>query len=211
MGANYLELTVHRLKPHEEWSTKTGGLVFILLQRGAAKCAAGTYGRRVCSGDVLVLNGEGNKCTVRAEEETIVGSFMMRVEHLYPLFDANETGLLQSVTSELDGHKFYSAVDPVARECHQLLEAVPATASRSANLSLRSQLLRVAATVLSSEFKNARQQRSGGFARVEDHMIQVFEKLTTDEILALSADELAGKYHYRRRHLNRLFQQYFGF
>ena len=42
-------------------------------------------------------------------------------------------------------------------------------------------------------------------------MIQVFEKLSTDEILSLSVGELADKFGCSRRHLNRLFHQHFGF
>ena len=41
-------------------------------------------------------------------------------------------------------------------------------------------------------------------------MIQVFEKLSSSELLKLSVDELAGKFSCSRRHLNRLFHQHFG-
>jgi AraC-like DNA-binding protein len=42
-------------------------------------------------------------------------------------------------------------------------------------------------------------------------MIQVFEKLSSEEILTLSVGELARKFSCSRRHLNRLFHQHFGF
>jgi AraC-like DNA-binding protein len=41
-------------------------------------------------------------------------------------------------------------------------------------------------------------------------MIQVFEKLSSAELLKLSVDELAAKFSCSRRHLNRLFHQHFG-
>jgi AraC-like DNA-binding protein len=41
-------------------------------------------------------------------------------------------------------------------------------------------------------------------------MVQVFEKLSTSELLTLSVGELADKFGCSRRHLNRLFHQHFG-
>ena len=41
-------------------------------------------------------------------------------------------------------------------------------------------------------------------------MIQVFDKLSSAELLKLSVDELAAKFSCSRRHLNRLFHQHFG-
>ena len=46
---------------------------------------------------------------------------------------------------------------------------------------------------------------------MEDHLLQVFEKLSANDLLNLSAGELAGKFGCSRRHLNRLFHQHFGF
>jgi len=64
--------------------------------------------------------------------------------------------------------------------------------------------------ILTVEFAVARPQRVG-FIRVEEHMLQVFERLTSQELLTLSVGDLAGKFSCSRRHLNRLFHQYFGF
>lgn len=70
-------------------------------------------------------------------------------------------------------------------------------------------MLRIVASILADEFNSVQIQRSGlGWA--EDHMIQVFEKLSSAELLKLSVDELAGKFSCSRRHLNRLFHQHFG-
>lgn len=77
------------------------------------------------------------------------------------------------------------------------------------NLEHRSQLLRVAAVILAGEFNRAKSQRVG-FVRPEEHMVQVFEKLTAVELLHLSVDELANRFGCSRRHLNRLFHHFFG-
>ena len=78
-----------------------------------------------------------------------------------------------------------------------------------AHVDHRSQVLRIAAAVLSVEFKNARSQRVG-FVRIEDHMMQVFEELSATELLTLSVGDMAHKFSCSRRHLNRLFHQHFG-
>src|SRR5207249_2343477 len=57
--------------------------------------------------------------------------------------------------------------------------------------------------------KNAQPQRTG-FIRMEEHMVQVFERLSSPELLTLSVGELAAKFSCSRRHLNRLFHQHFG-
>jgi AraC-like DNA-binding protein len=90
-------------------------------------------------------------------------------------------------------------------ECQPLLEI----AHTQPRLQQRSQLLRIVASILADEFKNVHTQRSG-LDWAEDHMIQVFEKLSSAELLKLSVDELAAKFSCSRRHLNRLFHQHFG-
>ena len=91
-------------------------------------------------------------------------------------------------------------------ECHRLLADAPS----QFNLDHRGQLLRVISAILSVEFKNARGEKVG-FIRVEEHMTQVFEKLSVIELLNLSVGELAEKFSCSRRHLNRLFHRHFGF
>jgi AraC-like DNA-binding protein len=126
-------------------------------------------------------------------------------EHLLPLFASSEICLLQGVTEDFKRARLYPASSPLAVECHRLLGEVPP----QFNLDHRSQLLRVAAAILTVEFTNAHGRRTG-FVRPEDHMVQVFEKLSSAELLGLSVGELAGKFGCCRRHLNRLFHQHFG-
>jgi AraC-like DNA-binding protein len=153
-----------------------------------------------------VLDGAaGGKLCAPDRGEMVFACFTVCAEHLFPLFAGNEICLLQNVIDYFKLAKLYPAASPLAVECHRLLGEVPPLF----NLDHRSQLLRVAAAILTVEFKNAHSQRVG-FIRPEDHMIQVFEKLSAAELVGLSVPELAGKFGCSRRHLNRLFHQHFG-
>ncbi|HUA67122.1 MAG TPA: helix-turn-helix transcriptional regulator [Candidatus Saccharimonadales bacterium] len=101
--------------------------------------------------------------------------------------------------------RIFSSNSALAVECQPILEI----AYTQPRLQQRSQLLRIVAAILADEFKNVHSQRSG-LDWAEDHMIQVFEKLSSAELLKLSVDELAAKFSCSRRHLNRLFHQHFG-
>jgi AraC-like DNA-binding protein len=133
-------------------------------------------------------------------------SFLLRSEHLFPLFDGSEISLLQSVMSAFKSSKLFPASSPLAMQCHRLIEEVPP----QFNLDHRSQLLRTAAVILTEEFKAAHAGRIGSVS-VEQRMVEVFEKLSVDQLLGLSVGELAVKFGCSRRHLNRLFHQFFGY
>jgi AraC-like DNA-binding protein len=206
LAEDYLTLRLVRLKPSEEWIINQGGLCFVFSKGGAGKCVCGPLNQRLVPGDVLVLDGAaGGKLYAPDRGELVFACFSVRPEHLFPLFASNEICLLQGITDDFKRAKLYPASSPLAGECHRLLGEVPP----QFNLDHRSQLLRVAAAILTVEFKNAHSQRVG-FVRSEDHMIQVFEKLSATELVGLSVPELAGKFGCSRRHLNRLFHQHFG-
>jgi AraC-like DNA-binding protein len=195
-----------RLKPPEEWINKQSGLSFVFPMGGAGKCLCGPLNQRLAPGDVLVLDGAvGGRICAPDRGEMVFACFSLCFEHLLPLFASSEICLLQGVTDDFKRAKLYPASSPLAVECHRLLGEVPP----QFNLDHRSQLLRVAAAILSVEFMNAHGRRVG-FIRPEDHMVQVFEKLSAAELLGLSVGELAGKFGCSRRHLNRLFHQHFG-
>jgi AraC-like DNA-binding protein len=203
---DYLSLRLVRLKPAEEWVNNGPGLSFVFPKGGGGKFISGPVTQRLAPGDVFVLDGAlGGKLCVADQAEMVFRHFSVSCEHLFPLFASSEICLLQSVTDEFKRSKLYAASSTLARECHGLLRDVPP----QFNLDHRSQLLRVAAAILSVEFKNAHGRRVG-FVRVEEHMIQVFEKLSVSEILGLSVGELANKFGCSRRHLNRLFHHHFG-
>jgi len=158
-------------------------------------------------GDVLVING-ATGFSVRAGDasDLMFWTFSLRLDHLYPLFAGQEISMLETVTESLGSARLLAAALPLAKQCHRLIEDIPP----QFNLDHRSQLLRVASLILSEEFKTAREQRNGNHG-AEEHLLQIFEDLSAEELLTLSVGELAAKFHCSRRHLNRLFHQYFGF
>ena len=207
LAQEYLTLKLIRLKPPEEWAHECEGLSFVFPKGGTGKYIAAKIAQRLAPGDVLLLSeADRGKVCLANGGDMVFWAFSLCLEHLFPLFASNEIALLQTVAEGLKGPRFYQATNPLAVECHRLVAGVPP----QFNLDHRSQLLRVAAALLSSEFKAAHGQRIG-FVRVEEHMLQVFEKLSSDELLNLSVGELAARFSCSRRHLNRLFHQYFGF
>ena len=206
LNQDYLTVRLVRLKPSEEWSNERGRLSFIFPKAGHGRYVSGPVAHRLSPGDVLVVNAASeDKIGIPGTGELVFWCFSVCFENLFPLFASNEICLLQSITDGLKKAKFYPASTPLAAECHRLLADIPP----HAELGHRGQLLRIVAALLSMEFKNARRQRVG-FVRVEEHMSQVFENLPAAEILNLSVDELATKFGCSRRHLSRLFHQYFG-
>jgi AraC-like DNA-binding protein len=181
-------------------------MCFIFPTVGTGNCTAASATHRLVPGDVLVLDtGVGGVLTAATGQEIAFRCFSSCFEHLFPLFANQEISLLQNVVDAFKGPKFFPASSAPALQCQKLLAELPP----QFNLDHRSQLLRVASAILTVEFKNAQSQRVG-FIRAEEHMLQVFEKLSVTELLTLSVGELAGKFSCSRRHLNRLFHQNFG-
>jgi len=209
LSHEHLTLRLVRLKLSEKWFHRANGLSFVFPKRGGGKFISKAVTRRLVPGDVLVLNetpeDEGELCADGGGELDF-WFFAAHFEHLYPLFASNEICLLQNVIESFKGTRLYEASSPLAGECHRLLAEVPL----QFNLDHRSRLLRVVADILSVEFKNAQPCRAG-FVRAEDHMTQVFEKLSAHELLSLSVGELAARFGCSKRHLNRQFHQHFGF
>jgi AraC-like DNA-binding protein len=144
--------------------------------------------------------------SAEAGEDVAFWFFAVGMEHMFPLFTAAEISLLQNVIEGLKTVRRYSGTTPLARECHRMLTETPA----GFDLDHRSQLLRVAASILAAEFKGVHAHRAG-LARSDEHVMQVFEQLSTHELLNLSVADLAAKFSCSKRHLNRLFHQHFGF
>lgn len=202
----HLILRLIRLKSPEIWSNKQQGFSFLFLKGGVAKYIVGPVEQRLVSGDVAVLNGAARgQLHVLSGGEVMFWCFSLCLEHLFPLFTGDEISLLHSITEGFRDLKLYPASSSLAKEGHLLVGDV----SPQFSLNHRVQLLRVAAAVLSEEFRTAHGQRVG-FVRANDHMIQVFESLSADQLLSLSVGKLAGRFSISRRHLNRLFHQHFG-
>jgi AraC-like DNA-binding protein len=203
---DYLTLKLVRLKPPEKCSTDGPGLSFVFLKRGLGEYASGQGRQKLSPGDVLALH-----TSVQGEIRPLNGGelafhqFCACVEHLVSLLATREIALLQRVCDGLKNSRFYPASGALARECHELLDRAPAQFT----LEHRSHLLRIAASILSMEFKNLFLGRAGG-GDSTDRVTQVLEQLSPEEIANLSVHELSRKFNCGRRHLNRLFHQCFG-
>lgn len=204
---DYFALRLVHLRPPEEWSAQKDGLCFIFSKGGVGQYVSGSAAQRLVPGDVLVCEGspEG-KLSVPQGAEMIFRSFVLRMEHLLPLFAGSEISLLQGVTSHFKSSKLFPASTVLAMKCQKLIEEVPS----QPDLEHRGHLLRVAAAILNEEFRMVHHQRIG-LGQVEERLIRVFERLSVDQLLGLSIGELAAKFGCSRRHLNRLFHYYFGF
>jgi AraC-like DNA-binding protein len=203
----HLSLQLIRLNPTEQWVNQGKDLCFIFPRGGVGRYVSGSVDRRLHPGDVLVASqSSAGHLSVHDKTELAFWCFSLSLEHLYPLFAAPEISILQAVTEALRPCKIYPASMPLAGECHRLLREVPP----QFDLDHRAQLLRVAGAILAPEFKNVRHHRVAGYIRPDEHLIQVFERLSVNEMLGLSVNELAGKFGCSRRHLNRLFHQHFG-
>ncbi len=205
---DHLTLRLVRLKSSQEWSPEHEGVCLVFPTGGGARHAAGKNGSvlQIEAGDVLLLSQHApGRLQVGQRGEFIFWCFTFSVEHLFPLFASEEIALLQSVVEGLKGAKLYPAAGAASIECHRLIQSAPP----QVNLEHRSHLLRIASVVLANEFNAVRRQRVG-FVRADEHLMQVFETLSAEELLTLSVTELAKKFGCSRRHLTRLFHQYFG-
>jgi AraC-like DNA-binding protein len=204
---DHLALRLARLKYPEELDQTGEGLTFLFSKGGTGKFTSKMATHRLMPGDILAFNGSpGSKLALWDKKgEFLFWTFSVCFENLLPLFASHEISLLHSITEGFKATKLYPASSALATECHSLLGVVPP----QFNLDHRGHLIRIAATILSTEFKEGQSQRSG-YARTEDHMIQVFEKLSASELINLSVGELAERFNCSRRHLNRLFHQHFG-
>ena len=204
---DYFALRLVRLTPSEEWSSQKEGFYFVFPKGGSGQYVSGSIAQRLVPGDVLVCEGNPDaKVSLLQGAEMSFWSFVLRLEHLLPLFAGNEISLLHEVTNHFKGSKLLPAATALAMKCHRLIEEVPS----QLDLEYRSHLLRVAAAILNEEFRMAHHQRLG-LGQVEERLIRVFEQLSVDQLLDLSVGQLAAKFGCSRRHLNRLFHQYFGF
>ena len=183
------------------------GIIFLFSKGGIGKFTSKTVTHRLLPGDILVFNGAaGSKlATWNDKGEFLFWNFTACFENLLPLFASDEISLLHNIAEGFKAAKIYPASMPLAAECQRLLETVPP----QFNLDHRGQLIRIAAAILSVEFKEGLSQRSG-YVRTEDRVAEVFEKLSASELISLSVSDLADRFNCSRRHLNRLFHQHFG-
>ena len=208
-GNGHLKLRQDRLQPSDSWKIQFRNgdeYVFVFIKSGVAKYVSSAAAQRLVAGNILIFSGHfGGKLHADEKSECVFASFSVRFEHLFPIFSSNEISLLPGVMAPFKRAKVYPPNTPLGAECQRLLEA----AQSLQKLDQRSRLLCVVAAILSGEFKDAHIRQSG-VDWAEDRMVQVFEKLSSEELLRLSVEELAAKFNCSRRHLNRLFHQRFG-
>ena len=199
LNGNYLHLRLHRLRGAEEFSHKFEGLCFVFPKGGRGYHVNGAPAQPLAPGDVLIVReGAGGKLSTGKDGDFVFWCFCLRAEHLFPLFDGKEIALLQDVLADFGARKHFSSTSAVAVDAHRLITEVPPTPT----LDHRGQLVRIAAAILTDEFKHTHERT--GFVRAEEHVIQVFESLSSDDILNLSIEDLARKFSCSRRHLSRL-------
>ena len=207
-GTVSFKMRLLRLQPSETWTKESGSedeLTFVLVKAGAGTYQHPSANHRLVAGNVLFFCGRaGGKLSAAPKSDCVFSTFSMLLEHVYPIFSSNEVALLEQVLASFRATKFYPSNSAVALECAALAD-IPESQSM---LVQRSQLLRIVAIILAEEFKAVQSQRSGQ-NWPEDHMIQIFEKLSSADLLNLSVDDLAAKFNCSRRHLNRLFHQHF--
>lgn len=207
LGQDFLTLKLFRLSSDEFWSYKQDGLCVLLTQAGNGRATVGAVAQAFSPGDILVVKGHGAlRVQAAAGAELVFSCFAARLDHLYPLFAGTEIALLEGIAEKFQRLRHFAANLPLAKQCHRLMESLTPTP----NLDHRSQLLRIISIILNEEFKLDHKQRTGVLG-IEGNLIHTFEQLSVDELLALSVGELAAKFNCSRRHLNRLFHQYFGF
>jgi AraC-like DNA-binding protein len=202
---DYLTLGQVRLIELGTWMSQSQGFSFVLIKNGRGHYLSGAGRKPLFPGDVLFTKSSQNGRISVSAEELRFWHFCLSPEHLLPLFDADEICLLQDATQNLRFPKLYPAASHLAIECHKLAAAAPL----KGNVDHRSHVLRIAAAVLSTEFKSVRLERSP-FAKTSEHFIQMFKQMSASELSCLCVGEIARKFGCSQRHLNRIFHQHFG-
>ena len=210
LNQSYLTLQTGRLKPSEKWACEGDDLFLLFPESGAGQISAFSSNFRVAPGDMIAMSGRSAAKLVAqdgaAATELVFSWFAVSLDSLFPLFSPAEVSFLQNVTQEYRSPKIFAKTNPVAVRCRELMCEV----GDKLDLIHRSQLLKVVAVLLSSELSGWQQKQVGASDSADDHMLRVFEQLSSHELLNLSVEELADKFGCSRRHLSRLFHQRFG-
>jgi AraC-like DNA-binding protein len=207
---SYLTLQTSRLKPAEKWACEGEDLYLIFPESGMGQLSSFAANLRVNSGDMIAMSGRSGAKLLMLEDggekELVFKWFATSLDSLFPLFSPGEVCFLQNVTEQFRIPKVYPKANLLAGSCRQMMREI----GEKLDLVHRSQLLRVVALLLSSELRFSQQKQTGVGDNADDHMLRVFEQLSSHELLSLSVEELADRFGCSRRHLSRLFHQRFG-
>lgn len=202
-----LVLKRHHLEAGESWSFRRDALWFSHGFLGKGRCTAGADMESVEAGEWMVVHaGQGIRVMAGSADGFSFGWFSVQVEQLFPLFANAELFLLQNVSAGFVGPRLFGSGSALGAEMEALLLGLPEVP----NLDHRSRLLRVVATVLTPEIERERGVVEVQSDRGEEHFRLVLSRLSEDDLLNLSVDEMAERFGCSRRHLNRLFHQYTG-
>jgi AraC-like DNA-binding protein len=205
LSKDHLALQRVELGSYGSWTPRGRGICFLSVDKGSGVFRSKANSHELAKGDFLVF-GVSNGGSISSKQSGVSFScFQAQADHLYPLFSAEELSLLEAVSQRLEDAKLFPSDETMAKRCRQILESCPPVGE----LDHRCVMLRVAGHVLAAEFEDARNSRTG-FIRLEDHVQTVFEGLSYTELLTLSVGEMAKRFSCSRRHLNRLFNRYFG-
>lgn len=202
-----LVLNRHRLLAGESWTFRREALWFFHGFEGKGRCTAGANMEVVEAGEWTVVHaGRGIRLVAGFGDSLDFGCFSVQVDQLFPLFANAELFLLHNVANGFSEPRRIPSGSAMGAEMVTLLEGLP----EAPNLDHRSRLLRVVATVLTPEIEKERGVVRVRSDRGEEHFRLVLSRLSGDEMLGLSVDEMAERFGCSRRHLNRLFHQYTG-
>jgi AraC-like DNA-binding protein len=194
------------LRPGEEWVKAGEGLFLAFPRKGEVYLFAGQASRLLTPGDASIVSQTGGSVVrLVAQARVSLRCFSIHPEQLYPLFSAEEIPLIQGTLNSFKEIRLFAAAEPTAKDCHKALDQI----GTQSELCRRTDLLRIAAVVLSEQLKQDRRPDSG-YVRPDEHLARVLENLKAEDIMDLSASELAVKFSLSRRHLNRLFHEHFG-
>ena len=210
LTSSYLTLQTSRLKPAEKWACEGEDLYLVFPESGAGQLISFAASLRVNPGDMIVMSGRSAAKLMLLEDgrekELVFKWFATSLDSLFPLFSPGEVCFLQNVTEQFRIPKLYVKANHLAGNCRQMMRDI----GEKLDLVHRSQLLRVVAVLFSSELKFSQHKQTGVGDHADDHMLRVFEQLSSHELLNLSVEELADRFGCSRRHLSRLFHQRFG-
>jgi AraC-like DNA-binding protein len=202
-------LNLHQLhlEKGQEWTHQRPGLHFLLANEGSGTYVSHKSALSLDQGGVLAAKATGTIRVVAAKANAFIFCiFSVCLEHLLPLLTASEISLLEPLSERLKNPKLIPAATLLATECHNLIAALPL----QPGLEHRAHLLRIAARVLHEDFQGLKEVREGADL-TDKHLLGAFDKLSSRELIELSVNDLALRFGCSRRHLNRLFRQYFDF
>jgi AraC-like DNA-binding protein len=183
---------------------EVGRFCFLFIQSGSGRLELGENHQELHQGGLLFLH-DGTSCVVAPSSGSALHMrhFSVFLQDLALLSDMGEIALLRNFVSA-PRTRYYPQDSPVSKKCHDLLEVAPL----NPGLEQKAHLLRIA-TVVVTEFIQASSFTHALPAKAR-HFFDVLKRLSFEDVLHLSNEQIARKYGYSHRHLNRLLHQYLG-